>query len=80
MPTLEDRARTIIVEHLGVDADKVVDSASFTDDLWADSLDAIELVMAFKEEFGIEVPDDDIEKIETVGGALAYLKKATGGA
>ena len=63
MSDISDRVRNIVVEHLGVDADKVVDGASFIDDLGADSLDTVELVMAFEEEFGVEIPDDAAESI-----------------
>jgi len=64
-----------VVEHLGVDAAKVSDNASFIDDLGADSLDTVELVMAFEEEFGVEIPDDAAETILTVGDAVGFLKK-----
>jgi len=66
--------KKIVVEHLGVDEDKVTDSASFIDDLGADSLDTVELVMAFEEDFGIEIPDDAAEKIQTVKDAIDYIK------
>lgn len=66
--------KKIVVEHLGVDEDKVTDTASFIDDLGADSLDTVELVMAFEEEFGIEIPDDAAEKIQTVKDAIDYIK------
>lgn len=72
-----DRARKIVVEHLGVEAEKVTPEASFLDDLGADSLDTIELVMVFEEEFGIEIPDDMAETIVTFGDALAFIEKAT---
>ncbi len=72
---IEDRITKLIVEKLGVAADEVVPEASFLDDLGADSLDIVELVMAMEEEFDIEVPDDDAEKIQTVGDAIAYLKE-----
>ena len=74
MSDTADRVKKIVVEHLGVDEDKVVDNASFIDDLGADSLDTVELVMAFEEEFGIEIPDDDAEKITTVQAAIDYLE------
>ena len=66
----------IVVEHLGVDADKVKAEASFIDDLGADSLDTVELVMAFEEEFGIEIPDDAAESIQTVGDAVKFIEKS----
>ena len=71
----EDRIKKIIVEQLGVDEDEVVPEASFVDDLGADSLDTVELVMAFEEEFDIEIPDEDAEKILTVGRAMEYIKE-----
>ncbi len=69
------RVKKIVVEHLGVDEDKVTDGASFIDDLGADSLDTVELVMAFEEEFGCEIPDDAAEKILTVGDAVKFLEE-----
>jgi len=72
---LEDKVKDIIVEQLGVNADQVVESASFIEDLGADSLDTVELVMAFEEEFGAEIPDEDAEKMTTVGGVIEYLKE-----
>lgn len=77
MSDVAERVRKIVVEHLGVDADKVVESASFIDDLGADSLDTVELVMAFEEEFGVEIPDDAAETILTVGDAVKYIDKAS---
>jgi acyl carrier protein len=71
---LEDKVKEIIVEQLGVNADQVKDEASFIEDLGADSLDTVELVMAFEEEFGAEIPDEDAEKLTTVGAVKAYLK------
>ena len=71
---MEDRIKEIIVEQMGVDADQVTDDASFVDDLGADSLDTVELVMAFEEEFDVEIPDEDAEKIATVRDAIEYLK------
>ena len=68
-----ERVKNIIVEQLGVDADEVTSEASFTDDLGADSLDIVELVMAFEEEFGIEIPDEDAEKITRVKEAIEYI-------
>ena len=76
MSDTTDRVAKIVVEHLGVDADKVKTEASFIDDLGADSLDTVELVMAFEEEFGIEIPDDAAETIQTVGDAVAFIDKA----
>lgn len=67
------RVKKIVVEQLGVDADKVTDNASFVDDLGADSLDTVELVMALEEEFGIEIPDEDAEKISSVDQAIEYV-------
>ncbi len=71
---IEERVKEIIVENLGVDAEKVTPNASFVEDLGADSLDTVELVMAFEEEFDIEIPDEDAEKLTTVGEATSYLK------
>ena len=76
MSDIADRVKTIVVKHLGVDADKVKQEASFIDDLGADSLDTVELVMAFEEEFGIEIPDDAAETIQTVGDAVKFIEKA----
>ncbi len=70
-----EKVNSIIVEQLGVDPDAVKPEASFTDDLGADSLDIVELVMAFEEEFGIEIPDEDAEQIAKVGDAIAYIEK-----
>ncbi len=75
MSDTPDRVKKIVVEHLGVDADKVTEEASFIDDLGADSLDIVELVMAFEEEFGVEIPDDAAEKIATVNDAIEYIDK-----
>ncbi len=72
---LEERVAELIVEQLGVSANEVVPEASFIDDLGADSLDIVELVMALEEEFNIEIPDEDAEKIQTIGDAVAYLKE-----
>ena len=71
------RVKKIVVEHLGVEEDKVTDGASFIDDLGADSLDTVELVMAFEEEFGCEIPDDAAEKILTVKDAVNYIEQIT---
>ncbi|KKJ76594.1 MULTISPECIES: acyl carrier protein [Kiloniella] len=70
-----DRVKKIVVEHLGVEEAKVVESASFIDDLGADSLDTVELVMAFEEEFGCEIPDDAAEKIVTVQNAVDFISE-----
>ena len=78
MSDTADRVQKIVVEHLGVEADKVTQDASFIDDLGADSLDIVELVMAFEEEFGVEIPDDAAEKITTVGGATKYIEEHKG--
>ena len=74
MSDVGERVKKIVVEHLGVDADKVTENASFIDDLGADSLDTVELVMAFEEEFGCEIPDDAAEKIQTVKDAIDFIK------
>lgn len=76
MSDIADRVKNIVVKHLGVDADKVKTEASFIEDLGADSLDTVELVMAFEEEFGIEIPDDAAETIQTVGDAVKFIEKA----
>ena len=78
MTDTAERVKKIVVEHLGVDADKVTQSASFIDDLGADSLDIVELVMAFEEEFGVEIPDDAAEKISTVSDAIKYINDNKG--
>ena len=75
MTDIGERVKKIVVEHLGVEPDKVTDAASFIDDLGADSLDTVELVMAFEEEFGCEIPDDAAETILTVGDAVKFLEK-----
>ena len=75
MSSIEEKVKSIIVEQLGVDAEEVTESASFTDDLGADSLDIVELVMAFEEEFGIEIPDEDAEQISRVQEATKYISK-----
>ncbi|HEX8375116.1 MAG TPA: acyl carrier protein [Geminicoccaceae bacterium] len=73
MSDIGERVKKIVVEHLGVDESKVTETASFVDDLGADSLDTVELVMAFEEEFGVEIPDDAAEKIGTVKDAISYI-------
>jgi len=73
MSDIAERVKKIVVEHLGVDVAKVTDNASFIDDLGADSLDTVELVMAFEEEFGIEIPDDAAEKIVRVKDAIDFI-------
>ena len=75
MSNIAERVKKIVVEHLGVDDAKVTENASFIDDLGADSLDTVELVMAFEEEFGCEIPDEAAEKILTVKDAIDYLSK-----
>lgn len=72
---IQERVKKIVVEHLGVDEEKVTESASFIDDLGADSLDTVELVMAFEEEFGVEIPDDAAEKILTVKDAIEFIRE-----
>ena len=74
MSDIAERVKKIVVEHLGVEAAKVKEDANFIDDLGADSLDTVELVMAFEEEFGIEIPDDAAEKIQTVSDAIDFIK------
>jgi acyl carrier protein len=70
-----DRIKKILVDRLGVDESKITENSSFLDDLGLDSLDIVELIMAFEEEFNIEIPDKDAEKIKTVGDAIKYLDK-----
>ena len=74
MSDVAEKVKAIVVEHLGVEADKVSDTASFIDDLGADSLDNVELVMAFEEEFGSEISDSEAEKILTVGDAIKFIE------
>ncbi len=76
--SVSEKVKSIIVEQLGVDADEVTEGASFTDDLGADSLDIVELVMAFEEEFDIEIPDEDAEKIGKVSEAVSYIESKSG--
>ena len=74
MSDVAERVKKIVIDHLGVDAEKVSEGASFIDDLGADSLDTVELVMAFEEEFGIEIPDDAAETIQTYGDAVKFIE------
>lgn len=76
---IADRVKKIISEQLNVKEDEITESSSFVDDLGADSLDTVELVMAFEEEFGIEIPDEDAEKIRTVGDAIKYIEEKAQG-
>ena len=75
MSDIAAKVKNIVVDHLGVDEDKVTEGASFIDDLGADSLDTVELVMAFEEEFGVEIPDDAAEKIQTVKDAIDFISQ-----
>lgn len=79
MASAEERVRNIVVDLLGVDADRVVPTARFREDLEADSLDLVELIMAFEEEFGGEISDEDAQKITTVGEAITYIQERMGG-
>ncbi len=78
MSELDEKVKDIIVEELGIEREKLTDSASFMDDLGADSLDTVELVMAFEKEFDIDIPDEDAEQLRTVGDALKYLHDKIG--
>lgn len=78
MSTIDERVKKIVVEQLGVKEEEASNEASFVDDLGADSLDTVELVMAFEEEFDMEIPDEDAEKIRTIQQAVDYIKKAKG--
>ena len=78
MSDIADRVKKIVIEHLGVEDDKVVESASFIDDLGADSLDTVELVMAFEEEFSVDIPDDAAKDIQTFGDAVNFIKANSG--
>lgn len=73
--SIEEKVKDIIVEQLGVNAEQVTPTASFIEDLGADSLDTVELVMAFEEEFGVEVPDEDAEKLQSVGDVIKYIEE-----
>ena len=75
MADIEAKVKDIIINELGVEPEKVTPDASFVEDLGADSLDTVELVMAFEEEFGIEIPDEDAEKLQTVGDAINYINE-----
>ncbi|GAB4177096.1 MAG: acyl carrier protein [Thalassobaculales bacterium] len=79
MSDVAERVKKIVVEHLGVDESKVTESANFIDDLNADSLDTVELVMAFEEEFGCEIPDDAADKIQTVKDAIEFIQNNSKG-
>lgn len=76
--SIEQRVKEIIADQLGVEMEKIVPEAKFVDDLGADSLDVVELIMAFEEEFNVEIPDEDAEKIATVGDVLEYIKSKQG--
>ncbi len=78
MSSVEEKVKSIIVDQLGVKTEEVSSTASFVDDLGADSLDTVELVMALEEEFGIEIPDEDAEKMTTVGEAIKYIGEKAG--
>ena len=75
MDNLENKIKEIIVDKLGIEESEITDSASFTNDLGADSLDTVELIMEFEKEFNVSIPDEEAEKIQTVGDAVAYLKE-----
>ena len=77
MSDISDRVKKIVVEHLGVDEDKVVDNASFIDDLGADSLDTLEFAMAFDEDFGLDIPDEAAENIHSFGDAVKFIEDAS---
>lgn len=78
MASVEEKVKECIVTQLGVNEDEVTNEASFIDDLGADSLDIVELVMAFEEKFGIEIPDEDVEKLRTVGDSIKYVQEKAG--
>jgi|TARA_B100001094_G_scaffold157656_1_gene152644 acyl carrier protein len=75
MSDISDRVKKIVSEHLGIKEEKILDSSSFIDDLGADSLDTVELVMAFEEEFGIEIPDNDAENIQSFGDVVKFIQE-----
>ncbi len=75
MENLENKIKEIIVDKLGIEESEITESASFTNDLGADSLDTVELIMEFEKEFNVSIPDEEAEKIQTVGDAVAYLKE-----
>ena len=75
MENIEKKVKEIIIDKLGIEESEVTDSASFTNDLGADSLDTVELIMQFEEEFNVSIPDEDAEKIGTIGQAISYLKE-----
>ncbi len=75
MSNIEEKVKECIVTQLGVNEDEITPTASFVDDLGADSLDVVELAMAFEEKFGVEIPDDDMDKIRTVGDAIKYIEE-----
>ncbi len=79
MSDAANKVREIIINELGVEAEKVIDEASFVEDLGADSLDTVELVMAFEEEFSIDIPDEDAEQLKTVGDAIKYMSERASG-
>ena len=78
MADIEQKVKDIIINELGVDAEKVTPEASFVEDLGADSLDTVELVMAFEEEFGMEIPDEEAEQLQSVGDAIRYIQEKAG--
>ena len=78
MADIEENVKEIIINELGVEPEKVTPDASFVEDLGADSLDTVELVMAFEEEFGMEIPDEDAEQLQTVGDAIRYVSEHAG--
>lgn len=78
MSSISEKVKSIVVEQLGVSEDQVTDDAKFTEDLGADSLDQVELVMALEEEFGSDIPDEDAEKLTTVGDAIKYIEEKQG--